>query len=404
MSGERTLPAAPGASQAIPMGGDAAAPIAVALALVTVYVLWGSTYLAMRLAIATIPPFLMAASRHLTAGVLLYAFARLRGAPRPRLEHWRSAAIIGGLLLAIGNGAVVWAEQRVSSGMASLLISSEPMWIVLFAWLRRDGRRPRPQVVVGLLVGLAGLALLVRPGHDGGAAVDLVGVAALLLASISWAAGSLYVQRATLPSSPLLSTSMQMLCGGGLLFVAGSLTGEPAHFALSQISASSALAVLYLVVFGSLIGYTAYTWLLRSASAVLVSTYAYVNPVVAVFLGWALVHEQVTGGMLLGAAVILVGVALITTASGAGAARRDKDCGKDPRLLPESAESGGRAPGRRLDADTSYGSGRGLAELAPTRTLVAATVAAATMEAVGDEDAADVEVEENREIEVRASR
>jgi drug/metabolite transporter (DMT)-like permease len=295
----------------------------VAIALATVYVLWGSTYLAMRLAIATIPPFTMAAVRHFTAGAILYAFARLRGAPRPRAAHWRSTAIIGALLLLLGNGGVVWAEQRVSSGMAALLICSEPMWIVLFAWLRRDGRRPSPLVVAGLLVGMAGLALLVRPGlGGGGGAVDPLGVVAVLIASISWAAGSLYLQRATLPSSPLLATSMQMLCGGLLLFATGALTGEPARFALSRVSTGSVLAVLYLIVFGSLIGFTAYTWLLRSASPVLVSTYAYVNPVVAVFLGWALASEPVTPGMLLGAAVILGGVALITTASSGSAARR----------------------------------------------------------------------------------
>ncbi|MBV8201919.1 MAG: EamA family transporter, partial [Acidobacteria bacterium] len=320
-------PAAPAARPAPAAAGRRAAgvsPVHVALALATVYVLWGSTYLGMRLAIATIPPFTMAAIRHFTAGALLYAFARLRGAPRPQPLHWRSAAIIGALLLLLGNGGVVWAEQRLSSGMAALLISSEPMWIVLFAWLRRDGRRPSPLVVAGLLVGMAGLALLVRPGIGGGAAVDPLGVAAVLISSISWAAGSLYVQRATLPSSPLLATSMQMLCGGALLFATGALTGEPARFALSRVSTGSALAVLYLVVFGSLIGYTTYTWLLRSASPVLVSTYAYVNPVVAVFLGWALVSEPVTPGMLAGAAVILGGVALISTASSGGAARRQE--------------------------------------------------------------------------------
>jgi drug/metabolite transporter (DMT)-like permease len=181
---------------------------------------------------------------------------------------------------------------------------------------------------------LVGLALLVRPGIGGGAAVDRLGVAALLIASISWAAGSLYVQRATLPSSPLLATSMQMLCGGVLLFATGALTGEPARFALSRVSTGSALAVLYLVVFGSLIGFTAYTWLLRSASPVLVSTYAYVNPVVAVFLGWALASEPVTPGMLLGAAVILGGVALISTASSGGAARRQEH---SERLRQEAA-------------------------------------------------------------------
>jgi len=313
----------------------------VAIALATVYVLWGSTYLAMRLAIATIPPFTMAAVRHFTAGAILYTFARLRGAPRPRAAHWRSTAIIGALLLLLGNGGVVWAEQRVSSGMAALLICSEPMWIVLFAWLRRDGRRPSPLVVAGLLVGMAGLALLVRPGLGGGGAVDPLGVMAVLIASISWAAGSLYVQRATLPSSPLLATSMQMLCGGLLLFATGALTGEPASFALSRVSTGSMLAVLYLIVFGSLIGFTAYTWLLRSASPVLVSTYAYVNPVVAVFLGWALASESVTPAMLLGAAVILGGVALITTASSGSAARRYE---RGERLRLEAAESRRRQP------------------------------------------------------------
>jgi drug/metabolite transporter (DMT)-like permease len=304
-------------------GGTAAARTAhVVIALATVYVLWGSTYLAMRLAIVTIPPFLMAATRHFTAGVTLYTFARLRGAPRPEPAHWRSAAIIGALLLVLGNGGVVWAEQRVSSGMAALLICSEPMWIVLFAWMRRGGSRPRPMVIAGLVLGMAGLVLLVRPGHGGDASVDRLGALAVLIASISWAAGSLYVQRAKLPSSPLLSTSMQMLCGGTLLGIVGTLAGEPAHVALSRISAGSVLAVLYLIVFGSLIGFTAYTWLLRSASPVLVSTYAYVNPVVAVFLGWLLVHEPVTTGMLLGAAIILGGVALITSASAKRAPRR----------------------------------------------------------------------------------
>jgi drug/metabolite transporter (DMT)-like permease len=330
-------------------GGAAPARTAhIVLALATVYVLWGSTYLAMRLAIVTIPPFLMAATRHLTAGTTLYAFARLRGAPRPRLVHWRSAAIIGGLLLALGNGGVVWSEQRLSSGMAALLICSEPMWIVLFAWMRRGGRRPGPRVVTGLAVGMVGLVLLVRPGHGGDAFVDPLGALAVLISSISWAAGSLYVQRAKLPSSPLLSTSMQMLCGGSLLLVAGALAGEPAHLALSRISAGSVLSLLYLIVFGSLIGYTAYTWLLRSASPVLVSTYAYVNPVVAVFLGWLLVHEPVSAGMLLGAAIILVGVALITTASGEGAARRrraERRAGGAPAQAAQAGSAVASFPG-----------------------------------------------------------
>jgi drug/metabolite transporter (DMT)-like permease len=377
MSVERTAPAInPGG----PASPATAVPMAhVAIALATVYVLWGSTYLAMRLAIATIPPFTMAAARHFTAGVILYAIARLRGAPRPRLADWRSTAIIGALLLLLGNGGVVWAEQRVSSGMAALLICSEPMWIVLFAWLRRDGRRPSPLVVAGLLLGFAGLVLLVRPGHDG-MLVDRLGAAAVLIASISWAAGSLYVQRATLPSSPLLATAMQMLCGGGLLFAAGAVTGEPARFALSQVSAGSALAVLYLIVFGSLIGFTAYTWLLRSASPVLVSTYAYVNPVVAVFLGWVLLREPVTSGTLLGAAVILAGVALITTASATGSARS-----APPAAAAAGPEVGG-PPHSPEQAAAQVGAWAPPAAAAP---VIAATAAAAAAAAAAE----DLEIE-----------
>jgi drug/metabolite transporter (DMT)-like permease len=287
----------------------------VAIALGAVYLIWGSTYLAIRFAIETIPPFLMAGARYLTAGVLLYGWSRLRGAPRPSLAQWRPAAIIGALLLLAGNGGVVWAEQRVSSGLAALLISTEPLWIVLLVWQRDRGQRPGGRVIAGLLLGFIGLALLVRPGSSSGG-LDPLGVVALLIASLCWASGSIYSQRAKLPSSPLLSTSMQMLSGGGLLLLAGALTGEPARFALAEVSTRSLLSLAYLVVFGAIIAFTAYVWLLRSASAVLVSTYAYVNPVVAVLLGWAFAGEPLTRGTLIAAAVILTGVALISSAQG----------------------------------------------------------------------------------------
>jgi drug/metabolite transporter (DMT)-like permease len=334
------VPGGPGDPGDSPGGsGGQTSALRIALALVIVYVFWGGTYLAMRLAIATIPPFLMAGTRYLLAGAILYAFARLRGAEPPRLVHWRSTALVGLLLLAIGNGGVVWSEQRVSSGMAALLICSEPMWIVLFAWLRRNGRRPGPSVVAGLLLGFAGLALLVRPAGGAGT-VDRLAAAVLLVAAISWAGGSVYVQRAVLPRSPLLTTAMQMLCGGGMLLAAGLLTGEPARLDLAAVSASSALAMLYLLVCGSLIGFTAYTWLLRSASPVLVSTYAYVNPVVAVLLGWALVNERVTAGTLAGAAVILSGVALITR----GAAADSRPPRHEPAGTPAPAHQGPSLP------------------------------------------------------------
>lgn len=284
----------------------------VAIALGAVYLIWGSTYLAIRFAIETIPPFLMASLRYLTAGAMLYAWARLRGEPRPALIHWRSAVILGGLLLLLGNGGVVWAEQRVSSGLVALLVSTEPLWIVLLVW-RRDHGRPAGRVLGGLLLGLIGLVLLVRPGSATGG-IDPLGVVAVLVASVSWAWGSLYGQRAKLPSSPLLGTAMQMLGGGGLLLLASALTGEPARFHLAAVSMKSVLALGYLVVFGALIAFTAYVWLLRVAPPVLVSTYAYVNPLVAVFLGWALAGEPITRGTLIAAAVILAGVALISSA------------------------------------------------------------------------------------------
>ena len=286
----------------------------IALALATVYVIWGSTYLAIRFAIETLPPFGMAGARFLISGAMLYGWSRWRGAPRPSRVNWTSAALIGGLLLLGGNGGVVWAEQRVDSGLAALLVSTVPIWMVLFEWLRRGGTRPTVGVVAGMALGFAGLILLVRPGGGGGGAagIDPVGAAVLLLACVSWAWGSLRSRYVQLPESPLMATGLEMLAGGSMLLVLGLLTGEASRFDPAVISTRSMLAMGYLVLFGSLAGFTAYVWLLRVASPALVSTYAYVNPVVAVFLGWALAGEPLTGGMLIAAAVILTGVALIT--------------------------------------------------------------------------------------------
>jgi drug/metabolite transporter (DMT)-like permease len=305
--------------------------IQIAVALGAVYLIWGSTYLAIRFAIETIPPFLMASARYLTAGILLYAWSRLRGAPRPRPAHWLPALALGALLLLMGNGGVVWAEQKISSGLAALLVSTEPLWIVLLVWRRDRREKPGGRVIAGLVLGFTGLVLLVRPSHSGG--LNPLAVAAVMAASLCWAYGSLYSQRAKLPDSPLLSTAMQMLCGGGLLLLAGLATGETTRFALSQVSTRSLLALAYLVVFGAVIAFTAYVWLLRAAPPVLVSTYAYVNPVVAVLLGWALAGEPVTRGTLIAAAVILTGVALISSAQGKkGEAERPAEVGSGPAM------------------------------------------------------------------------
>ncbi|MGH7481703.1 MAG: drug/metabolite exporter YedA [Longimicrobiales bacterium] len=289
----------------------------VVAAFAAVYLIWGSTYLAIRFAIETMPPFLMAGARFLTAGAILYAARRAVGAPKPDARQWAAAAVIGGLLLFGGNGGVVWAEQLVPSGIAALIVAIVPLWMVVLDWARRGGARPSGRVLIGVAIGLAGVALLVGPdafnSGDAAGAIHPVGAIVLVLASLSWAVGSLYSRGAPVPEgAPLLATAMQMLCGGALLILAGIVTGEPGAVDVAGISAKSALALLYLIVFGSLIGYTAYVWLLRVQPAARVATYAYVNPVVAVFLGWAFADEPISARIVVAAAIIIGSVALIT--------------------------------------------------------------------------------------------
>jgi drug/metabolite transporter (DMT)-like permease len=252
--------------------------------------------------------------RFLIAGSLLYAWARLyRRAAPPSPRQWRAAAVVGVALLLGGNGLVVWSETRIASGVAALFVGSVPCWMVLLDWLRPGGTRPTGQVVLGLVLGLAGLAWLVGPDAlMGGGRPDLLGATAVLVASLSWAAGSIYSRTAEISPTPFLSTAMQMLAGGAALLAVGAVLGEPAHFALSAFSLRSVLAFFYLVFFGSIVAFTAYVWLLRVSTPARVSTYAYVNPVVAVFLGWGLAGEALTTRMLIAAAVIVSGVALIT--------------------------------------------------------------------------------------------
>lgn len=286
----------------------------VALALAAVYLVWGSTYLAIRFAIETIPPFTMAGVRFTVAGWLLYGLVRMRGARAPTRRHWMSAAFIGTLLLGMGNGGVTWAEQVVPSGIAALVVATVPAWMVLFDWMRPGGTRPTVRVVLGLALGLAGIGLLVAAGQAdfSAARIDLAGVAALLLAALSWAFGSIRSRSLDVPSSVLQLTAMQMIMGGMVLFGAGVVTGEPARVDLAAVSRDSGLALAYLIVFGAWVGYGAYTWLLRNTTPAVVSTYAYVNPGIAVFLGWLLADEPLDGWMLGAMAVTLSGVALIT--------------------------------------------------------------------------------------------
>lgn len=282
----------------------------IALAFFSVYVFWGMTYLAMRVAVEDIPPHLMAGVRFVLAGLLLYAWARRRGDSAPTLQHWRSATVIGGFLLLGGNASVAWAEQRVPSGLAAVLIAVAPIWMVGLEWAR-GAPRPKKHVVAGLVLGLVGVGLLVSSRHSTGTAVDPLGAVILVLASASWAWGSVLSKTAALPESPFLATSMEMIAGGVLLLLTAALAGQFGDFHPASVSAAAAVSWVYLVVFGSLVGFTAYIWLLGVTSIAKAGTYAYVNPVVAVLLGWAILHEPVSLRMLIAAGVILVGVAVV---------------------------------------------------------------------------------------------
>ena len=280
----------------------------IAIAFLAVYVFWGMTYLAMRVAVEEIPPYLMAGTRFVLAGATLFAWARRRGDPAPSVQQWRAAAVVGGFLLLGGNASVAWAEQRVPSGLAALLIGVMPIWMVGLEWLRR-GSRPSKQVVAGLLLGAVGVGLLVLPQGSGNG-MDLLGAAVLILAAASWAWGSVISKSAPLPKSPFLATSMEMIAGGILCLVVAALSGELRGFSLADVSGRAALA-WHLVVFGSLVAFTAYIWLLGVTSIAKVGTYAYVNPIVAVLLGWAVLGEPITMRTVAAAAVILLGVALV---------------------------------------------------------------------------------------------
>jgi drug/metabolite transporter (DMT)-like permease len=273
-------------------------------ALATLYVVWGSTYLGIMLAIRTMPPFLMSSVRFLLAGGFLFALSPRR---RASLRAWAAALVAGGALLTIGNGGITWAEQRVDSGVAALLVATMPLWLALFDRFV-FGRRLSGVGWMGLLVGLGGVALLVSPGGGG---TDLLGGLACVGCAAAWAAGTLYARHAPLPSQPALASGMEMLAGGVLLGVAGLAAGEAGQVHLSQVSMESLLAVAYLVVVGSIVAFSCFQWLLHNAPTSIVSTYAYVNPVVAVLLGAAFLGEPLTVRTLVAGAAIVASVVLI---------------------------------------------------------------------------------------------
>jgi drug/metabolite transporter (DMT)-like permease len=295
--------------------------VAAAAALAAVYLIWGSTYLGIAVAVRSLPPLLMLSLRFLVAGGALYAWSARRGT-RPTVRQWRAAFVVGGLLLFVDTGAVAWAEQRhLDTGLTALLCSTVPLWLVgIDAGVSR--KRLGGGTVAGIAVGLLGVALLVGPSAS---RLDLPAVAAVLGGVVAWAAGSIYARTAPLPERHELASGMEMIVAGLLLALASLVAGEP--FRVHAVSASSLAAVAYLIVFGSLIGYTAYGWLIRNIPTKIVSTHAYVNPVVAVFLGWLFLGEPITGTMVLAGALVVVSVVLLV-----GLPKREKPVPRVVRL------------------------------------------------------------------------
>jgi drug/metabolite transporter (DMT)-like permease len=283
-------------------------------AFAAIYILWGSTYLAIKYVIATLPSFISTGTRFLLAGSTLFIIGRFsKDYEKPTLRQWRASFVVGVLLFLCGTGGVVLAEHHITSGLAALLVATEPFWVVLLSWLWLKGARPDWKVALGLLIGFAGVYLLIGgAGVAGNGTNQPFGMVLVIAAALCWATGSIYGVRAPTPKSPIMASGMQMLAGGSSLILVGTLTGEWTGFEITRVSLSSCLALVYLLIFGSLIAFTAYSWLLKNARPAMVATYAYVNPVIAVALGWALAGESFTGRMLLGAGVIVGSVVLLT--------------------------------------------------------------------------------------------
>lgn len=281
-------------------------------AFTAVYLIWGSTYLGIRYAIQTIPPFVLGGFRFLAAGGVLYVWARWDGAKPNNIHAWKPALAMGFLLLFMGNGSVTVVEQWVPSGLAALVISSTPLWVSLLEWVRPGGKRPGMQVGAGLVLGFIGVTFLIDVRNIGnGGGVDPLGAAILTAGTISWAIGSLYARQAHVSASPIMTSAMQMLSGGFWLMLAGIVTGEFFRFRIQSVSFTSLLACAYLTLFGSIVAFTCFSWLLKNTTPSRAATYAYVNPCVAVVLGWAIAGEPITARILIAMAVIVTAVIVI---------------------------------------------------------------------------------------------
>jgi drug/metabolite transporter (DMT)-like permease len=286
-------------------------------AFAAVYILWGSTYLAIKYVIETLPALISTGARFLMAGATLFLVGRFsKNYERPTFTQWRTSFVVGALLFLGGTGGVVMAEHHIASSLAALLVAIEPFWVVLLSWVWLKGPRPSMKVALGLLLGFIGVYLLIggnSNGHAGNGANQLFGTILVIAATFCWATGSIYGMKAPVSRSPILAAGMQMLAGGSMLLLAGTLMGEWSGFKIAAVSRTSWLGLAYLLVFGSLIAFTAYSWLLKNAQPAMVATYAYVNPVIAVILGWAIAGESFTSQMSIGAGVIVGSVVLITS-------------------------------------------------------------------------------------------
>lgn len=341
-----TLSAAPQPAQdAPPPRASRPLPWGIVAGMLVIYLVWGSTYLAIRVGVETIPPFLMAGVRYSAAGGILFVWLLARGARRPDRREWTSALFLGALLLLGGNGLVTWAEQWIPSSTAALVITSTPLWMAIFDWLFFGGSRPSKRMTAGIVLGFVGVVLLIEAPKEDSSAPWLA-LAAMCGATMSWTLGSLFSRRTRHVDPPLLTTALQMLCGGGLMLVTGVALGEVNRLDLSAISWPSWFSLAYLTIFGSLLAFTTYMWLLRVARPAIVSTYAYVNPLVAVVVGAGLGGEPVTANLGVATAMIVSAVALVAWRPSPVLTEANRPASDptphslDPTIDPASAECG----------------------------------------------------------------
>ena len=309
------------------------------LAFAMIYFVWGSTFLAIRVGVHEVPPFLLAAFRFFTAGIVLYAWMRLKGTPTPTRREWVAASALGALIFVVDYGCLFWAEQRVPSGIAAVVLATIPVFITLMEIIFLRSQRLTVRLGLALMVGLCGVAVLMNHSFSlSEVPINRAGAVALLVASVTWSIATIFTRRLPLPASKPMSAAAQMLTGGAQLFVLAGLTGEFAEFRVQAVSWNAWFALVYLIIAGSIVGFTAYVWLLHYESPTKVGTYAYVNPVVAVGLGHFIGGETVGARTLLGTLLVLVSVITITTTPKAGPAAHEKDADAAAELSPAEAD------------------------------------------------------------------